>query len=226
MDHHIRDIEHLREHLGIEKWIVFGISWGSVLGATYAERNPERVIALVLAAVNTGTAADIDWLTMHVGRYFPAEWQKFRDHVPPSLRNERIVDAYNTLVMDPDSAVREAAADAWCQWEEAHVSNAPWIRPSSRNDNARFRLGFARQVTHCWRNNSWLAEDEIVQNAHRLVGIPGRLIHGALDLSSPVDAAWRIHEAWPGSKLVIVDDEGHGGETMAMHWRSALAELA
>jgi proline iminopeptidase len=226
MEHHISDIEQLREQLGIERWIVFGISWGSALGATYAERKPERVIALVLAAVNTGTAADIDWLTMHVGRFFPVEWRQFRDHVPPSLRNERLVDAYNTLLMDPDPTVHDAAAAAWCRWEDAHVATTPSAQPNPRYDDARFRLGFARQVTHCWRHSLWLAHDEIVRNAGQLAGIPGSLIHGRLDLSSPVDAPWRIHKAWPGSKLIIVDSEGHGGETMAMHWRGALADFA
>ena len=86
MDHHVRDIEQLREHLGIDRWIVFGLSWGSVLGLTYAERHPERVTAVVVGAVSTGTRADIDWLTVHAGRFFPAEWDAFRDHVPDDLR--------------------------------------------------------------------------------------------------------------------------------------------
>ena len=102
MDHHVGDIELVREHLGIDRWIVFGVSWGSVLGATYAERHPDRVTAVVLGAVSTGTAADIDWLTVHAGRFFPAEWHQFRDHVPAELRGMRLVDAYNTLLMDPD----------------------------------------------------------------------------------------------------------------------------
>lgn len=132
MDHHIDDIERLREHLGLEQWIVFGVSWGSVLGAAYAERHPERVRALVLAAVSTGTADDIDWLTVHAGRFFPAEWREFRDHVPADLRKERLVDAYNTLLMDPAPAVREAAAVAWCRWEDAHVATTPGARPNPR----------------------------------------------------------------------------------------------
>jgi proline iminopeptidase len=226
MDHHIADIEQLREHLGLEQWIVFGISWGSVLGATYAERHPERVRALVLAAISTGTAYDIDWLTVHAGRYFPAEWREFHDHVSAELREERLVDAYNILLMDPHPAVREAAAVAWCRWEEAHVATSPGAQPNPRYADPAFRLGFARQVTHCWRHNSWLAHDEIVRNAARLAGIPGWLIHGRLDVSSPLDAPWRIHRAWPGSTLIIVDDEGHGGGTMAMHWRRVLTELA
>lgn len=226
MDHHVGDIERLREHLGIERWIVFGVSWGSVLGATYAERHPERVRALVLAAVSTGTAADIDWLTVHAGRFFPAEWREFRDHVPAELRELRLVDAYHALLMDPDPAVREAAAVAWCRWEDAHMATTPGARPNPRFEDAPFRLGFARQVTHCWRHDSWLAPDEIVGNATRLAGIPGWLIHGRLDLSSPLDAPWRLHRAWPGSELVVVDDEGHGGAAMVNHWCRVLADLS
>ena len=113
MDHHVEDIERLREHLGVERWTVFGISWGTVLGATYAERHPERVVALVFAAVSTGTAADIDWLTVSAGRFYPAAHRDFCEHVPVEMRNERLVDAYNTLLMDPDPQAREAAAVAW-----------------------------------------------------------------------------------------------------------------
>lgn len=226
MDHHVGDIEMIREHLGIERWVVFGISWGSVLGATYAERHPERTLGVVLAAVSTGTAADIDWLTVDAGRFFPAEWQEFHDHLPLELRQERLPDAYNSVLMSPDPHVREAAALAWCRWEDAHVSGGSDGASSPRYADANFRLGFARQVTHCWCNNSWLTDDEIVRTAPRLAGIPGYLIHGRLDVSSPLDAPWRLHQAWPESNLVLVDDEGHGGTTMWAHCRQALADLA
>jgi len=222
MDHHVNDIERLRTHLGIERWIVFGVSWGSVLGATYAERHPERVTALVLGAVTTGTAREIEWLTVDAGRFFPAEWRAFRDHVPDRLRHRRLVDAYHELLMDPDPAVHHAAASAWCRWEDAHIATTPQAKPNARFEDPTFRLGFARQVTHCWRHDSWLAPDEIVGNAGRLASIPGWLIHGRLDVSGPVDAAWRLHQAWPGSKLVVVDNEGHGGERMAAEWRAVL----
>ncbi|MEY2397276.1 MAG: proline iminopeptidase [Actinomycetota bacterium] len=226
MDHHVADIEALRVHLGIDSWIVFGVSWGTVLGATYAERHPDRVRALVLAAVSLGTAADIDWLTVGVRRFFPVEWQAFHDHVPIHLRHLRLVDAYNELLMSPDPSVRFAAAQAWCRWEEAHVATTPVITPNPRYDDASFRLGFARQVTHCWRNNSWLADGEIIDNAAQLAGIPGAIVHGRLDISGPLDNAWRLKQAWPDAELVIVDDEGHGGPAMANHWMRALRELA
>lgn len=222
MDHHVGDIERLRTHLGIDRWMVFGVSWGSVLGAIYAERHPDRVTALVLGAVGTGTAAEIDWLTVRAGRFFPAEWEAFRDHVPPAMRHRRLVDAYHDLLMDRDPAVHHAAAQAWCRWENAHIATTPHVRPNPRFEDPAFRLGFARQVTHCWRHDSWLAPDEVVRNAGRLGGIPGWLIHGRLDVSSPLDAPWRLHRAWPGSQLIVVDGEGHGGERMVEKWRRVL----
>jgi proline iminopeptidase len=226
MDHHVRDIEQLRVHLGIERWIVFGISWGAVLGATYAERHSDRVAAIVLAAFSAGTAADIDWLTVHTGRFFPAQWREFHDHVPPAQREQRIVDAYYDLLMHPDAAVSAAAAVAWCRWEDAHVATTPRSRPNPRYADERFRLGFARQVTHCWRNNSWLEDDEIIAKADRLRGIRGWLIHGRLDVSSPLDGPWRLHQVWPESELIVVDGEGHGGDDMRAHCRRILADLA
>ena len=96
------------------------------------------------------------------------------------------------------------------------MATTPGSGHNPRYDDPAFRLGFARQVTHCWRHSSWLADDELVAHAGRLAGIPGWLVHGRLDVSSPVDAPWRIHQAWPDSQLEIVETEGHGGETM-MH---------
>jgi proline iminopeptidase len=225
MDHHVADIEGIREALDIERWVVFGLSWGSVLGLTYAERHPDRVVAIVVGAVSTGTRADVDWLTVRSGRFFPTEWQAFREHVPARLRDRRLVDAYFELLMDPDPSVHDAAAAAWCRWEAAHVATAPDQPANPRYADSSFRLGFARQVTHCWRNDSWLGPDEIVANAGRLAGIPGWLVHGRLDVSSPMDAPWRVHRAWPGSELIVVDDEGHGGAAMVEHWRGILSAL-
>ena len=226
MNHHIGDIEQLRQHLGVNRWIVVGQSWGSVLALTYAERHPERVLAVVVGAVSRGTRADIDWLTIHAGRYFPADWDEFRNHVPGHLRDLRLVDAYYQLLMDRDRSVNDAAAAAWCRWEDAHVATKPGGVPNRRYRDAAFRLGFARQVTHCWRHDSWLEPGEIVDQAHMLVGIPGWLIHGRLDISSPLDGAWQVHQAWLGSHLVVIEDEGHGGNSTMTEIRRALFNLA
>lgn len=191
-----------------------------------ASVTPIASLPLFSPAVSTGTAYDIDWLTVHAGWFFPAEWQLLRDHIPSELRGLRLVDAYNTLFMDPEPAVHAAAAVAWCRWEDAHVATTQGATPNPRYADATIRLGFVRQVTHCWCHDSWLTPDEIVTNAGRLAGIPGWLVHGRLDLSGPLDAPWRIHQAWSGSELIIVDDEGHGGDTMMTHWRRILANLA
>lgn len=225
LEHHVADIEALRQTLAIERWAVFGISWGSVLAIAYAERHPTRVAAVVIAAVSTSTAADIDWLTVQAGRFFPAEWEAFRDFVPPRLRDRRLVDAYNELVMDPDPDVHVPAAHAWCLWEDRHMATTPGAGHNPRYDDPAFRLGFARQVTHCWRQNSWLADNELVDNAVVLAGVPGWLIHGRLDVSSPLWGPWRLHKAWPGSEFIVVGNEGHGGPDMQSEWRRVLRDL-
>jgi proline iminopeptidase len=222
MDHHIADIERLRDHLGLDRWAVTGASWGSVLALTYAERHPHRVSALVVAAVSTGTADDVAWITEGCRRHFPAQWEELRSHLPSDLGGRRLVDVYGDLVMDPDPSVHGPAAVAWCRWEDAHSGASG---PDPRFEDPTFRLAFARQVTHCWRHASWLADDEIVDHTDRLAGIPGRLIHGRLDLSSPLLGPWRIHQAWPGSELVVLDDVAHGGSSMSAAWQQALVDL-
>ena len=123
--HLIADIEQLREHLGIERWTVLGMSWGSTLGLAYAEAHPDRVKALVVALVGTTSRREVEWITQDVGRIFPKEWDRFAGAVPPELRHLRLVDAYATLLFDPDPEVRDHAAQEWCAWENAHVSLAP-----------------------------------------------------------------------------------------------------
>jgi len=196
------------------------------LGATYAEAHPERVTALILGAVSTGTAYDVDWLTVHPDRFFPAEWNEFVSHIPMAMKSLRIVEAYNNMLMDLDPAIHVPAAAAWCKWENAHVATTAIIRANPRFEDPKFQLGFARQVTHCWRHNNWLSENQIILNADRLANIPGWLIHGRLDLSGPLDASWKLHRAWPESTLIVVDDEGHGGPKMAEHWSRILVDLA
>lgn len=226
LDHHIADIEQLRAHLGIERWTVTGYSWGSALGLAYSERHHEHVTAVVLGAVSVSTHEDIDWLTVQSGRFFPEQWHEFVAHIPEGLRDRRLVEAYRELLFDPDPAVHEPAAASWCRWEDAHVATTPGATPNPRYLDPRTRLAIARQVTHCWSAYSWLADDEIVAHAHHLAGIPGVLVHGHLDLSSPLMGPWRLHRAWQGCRLDVIHDEGHGGEAMFATVRTALRELA
>jgi proline iminopeptidase len=211
--HLVRDIERLREHLGLEHWLVLGRSWGSTLGLAYAEAHPDRVTELVLGMVVTTTKAEVDWLTRDVGRIYPEAWERFREGVPAAARDGSLVDAYAELLASPDAAVRERAADDWCTWEAVHMAGVA-ARPSSdsRYDDPRFRMCFARLVTHYFRHAAFLEDGQLLRDAGRLAAIPGVLAHGRLDLSSPLDVAWRLHQAWPGSELHVIEDAGHSSD--------------
>lgn len=206
----IADIELLRRQLGIERWLVLGGSWGSTLALAYAERFPSRVSELVLFSVVTTTSGEVEWVTHAMRRFFPSAWRRFRDGVPATDRDGRLVDAYRRLLEHPDAAVREKAAQDWCDWEDAHVSVRADSVPDPRYRDARFRMCFARLVTHYWSHAAWLEDGELIRNAGKLAGIPGALVHGRLDVSGPPDIAWQLSQVWPGSSLTLVDDAGHG----------------
>jgi proline iminopeptidase len=211
--HLLADIEALREHLSVERWaVVLGLSWGTTLGLAYAQAHRERVDALVLALVTTTSRREVEWLTHDVGRLFPEAWERFAAAVPSDLRHLRLVDAYATLLMDRDPVIRDHAARAWCAWEDAHVSLTPGHVPYPRFQDPVFRLGFARLVTHYWRHAAFLEEEQLVRDAATLNGIPGVLLHGRYDVSSPLETAWRLSRAWTTSRLHVMEDAGHGGE--------------
>ncbi len=216
-DHLISDLEQLRRHLGIDQWLIFGGSWGATLALAYAERYPERVSEIVLVAVTSTRRSEIDWLYHGVGRLLPEEWDRFRKGVPEADRNGNLVDAYHRLLEGSDKAVREQAAKDWCDWEDAVVaSSQPDYKPSPRYAQPEFRMAFARIVTHYFANGAWLVEGLLLREAHRLAGIPGVLIHGRLDLGSPLDTAWELSKAWPDSKLIALRSAGHSARDPGM----------
>ena len=138
--HLVADIERLRRHLGVDRWTVVGLSWGTTLGLAYAHAHPARIAALVLALVTTTSRREVEWITHDVGRIFPRERERFAGAVPARLRHLPLVDAYAALLFDPDPAVREHAAREWCAWEDAHVSLAPGHRPHPRYEDPAFLL--------------------------------------------------------------------------------------
>ncbi len=209
--HLVADIEKLRVALNIERWTVLGVSWGTTLALAYAQRHPQRVVGLVLALVTTTSRREVEWIARDVGRLFPAAFERFVEAVPQSLRHLDVVDAYASLVLDADPSVHDAAARAWCTWEDVHVSLASDWRPNARFTDATFRLVFARLVTHYWRHAAFLDDEQLLRDASSLDGIPGVLIHGGLDVSSPVETAWRLSKAWTTGRLHVLDDMGHGG---------------
>ncbi len=224
--HLIADIERLREHLGVERWLVWGGSWGATLALAYAERHSERATEIVLASVTMSRPADIHWLYHGVGRFLPREWARFRDGVLAAERDGDLVDAYHRLLNHPDPGVREKAARDWCDWEEAVVSLEPGYRRNPRYDDPRFRMAFARIVTHYFHRHAWLEDGILLGEAHRLAGIPGVLVHGRLDLGSPPAAAWELAQAWPDAVLKLVGTGHTGGDEMTKRLIAATDRFA
>jgi proline iminopeptidase len=221
--HLIADIERLREHLGIERWLLFGGSWGSTLSLAYAERHPERVSEIILVSVTMSRRLEIDWLYRGVGRFFPAEWERFRAYVPEAKGDGDLVAAYARRMEDPDPAVRLRTAQEWTAWEDAVISLEEKGRPGAYSDRPRDALlAFVRICTHYFSHAAWLEEGAILRDAGRLAGIPGALIHGRLDLGGPLDTAWHLARAWPDATLHAIADSGHTGST-AMRERIAAA---
>ena len=210
--HLLSDMEQLREHLGIERWLLYGGSWGSTLLLAYAERHPSRVSEIVVNGVTTTRRREIDWLYRGVGRFFPEQWDRFRAGVPEAGHGGDLVAAYARLMESDDRAVREKAADGWCRWEDAVVSLEPSGGPdvySGRLSDARIAL--VRIAAHYFAHGAWLEEGALLRDAERLNGIAGTLFHGRLDLSSPLETAWELGRVWTDAELVVVDDSGHKG---------------
>lgn len=217
-DHLVADIELLREFLGIDRWLVFAASWGSVLGLVYAERFPHRVSEMVHAGVATGTREETDLLTKGLAPMFPEAWARFRAHAP---EGDDLAAAYLELLLDPDPAVHMPAADEWCRWEAAMVPPAPG---PARFDPPEFRLAFARLVTHYWAHGSWLPEGIVIEEAWKLDGIPGVIVQGVLDLGNLIGTPWRLAHAWTGAELLLIPEADHGGNDALAEARVAATD--
>ena len=210
-EHLIADIERLREHLGVERWLLYGGSWGSTLILAYAVSHPAHVSEIVLLGVTTTRRSEIDWLYRGVGRFFPDAWDRFRRGAPDAGADD-LVAAYARLLEDPDPAVRTKATWDWLAWEDAVISREENGTPGAYSDRPPAdAVAFVRICSHYFSHGAWLEEGELLRNAGRLAGIPGVLLHGRNDLGSPVGTAWELAQAWPRAELVVVDDAGHTG---------------
>ncbi|MGW0903398.1 prolyl aminopeptidase [Streptomyces sp. NPDC002853] len=214
--HLIADMEQLREHLGIDRWLLYGGSWGSTLILAYAETYPQRVSEIVISAVTTTRRSEIDWLYRGVGRFFPEQWERFLAGAPGTPRDGDIVGAYARLVEHPEASVREKATADWCAWEDAVLSgetngasNPYGDRPPSA------QLALVRICAHYFSHGAWLEEGQLLRDAHRLADIPGVLVHGRLDMAGPLDTAWELARAWPAAELIVFDEAGHLGNDMS-----------
>lgn len=210
--HLIADMELLRSRLGIEKWLLYGGSWGSTLILAYAEQYPEHVSEIVIAAVTTTRRSEIDWLYRGAGQIFPEAWDLFRAGVPEAEGPDGLVAAYARRMESPDPDVRAGATADWCAWEDAVLSMEAYTGPapySGRPDRAR--EAFVRICSHYFAHAAWLEEGRLIRDAGRLAGIPGVLVHGRFDLGGPLTTAWELAKAWPDAELTVIDAAGHLG---------------
>jgi proline iminopeptidase len=206
----IEDIERLRTHLGVEKWCVFGGSWGSTLALAYAIAHPERVESLVLRGIFLLTERELRWFYQDgASMLFPDAWARFCAPIPADERHDMMA-AYHKRLTSPDRRVQAEAAAAWSQWEGDTISiRGPEARPSKFNE-IDFAIAFARIECHFFVNGGFFPEtDWIIRNAGKLKDIPGWIVQGRFDVVTPMESAWRLKSAWPNARFEVVWDAGH-----------------
>src|SRR5471032_3084690 len=206
----VEDIERLRKHLGVEKWTVFGGSWGSTLALAYAITHPERVEALVLRGVFLLTERELRWFYQDgASIMFPDAWARFIEPIPAAERDD-LMGAYHRRLTHADRRVQARAAAAWSQWEGDTISiRGPEARPSKFNE-VDFAVAFARIECHYFANRGFFVEDGwILNNIKRIQKIPGWIVQGRFDVVTPLESAWALKKAWPGARFDIIWDAGH-----------------
>lgn len=224
MADHIADVEALRRHLGVEAWLLCGGSWGTALALAYAQAHPQRVLGLALASIHLPTPEVVAWMTEGLQLLFPREWAAFASAVP-WRSGQRLVEAYLEALTGPDPGLRRVAAEAWCAWEDAHVSLAPQALPNPDFQDPAYALNFATLVTQTWSQGAGLRPGQLQVDLPRMAHLPGAIIHGRLDVSSPMQVAWQLHQAWPNSRYLELAGEGHGGPAMGAALRHEIARL-
>ncbi len=207
--HLVADIERLRELMGVEKWQVFGGSWGSTLALADAQKHPEHVSELIVRGIYTLTRAELEWYYQFgVSQMFPEKWERFVAPIPADERHDMMA-AYRKRLVSDDPAVRMAAARAWSLWEGETITLLPEPETSGVFGQDEFALAFARIENHYFVHAGWLQEDQLILDAHMLHAIPGVIIHGRYDMPCPLHYAWRLHKAWPQAEFHIVEGAGH-----------------
>ena len=206
----VADTERIRALLGIERWLVFGGSWGSTLALAYAETHPERVQGLIVRGIFLGRKAEVDWtFGQGLQMIYPDAWDDFLAFLPEAERKDPM-RAYHARLVGDDPAVRRAAALSWNAWEERASYLLPGEMKPPAEEDVPAEIALARIEAPSFANGSFFRSDgELLQNAGRLAGIPGVIIQGRYDLVCPAGSAWDLHKAWPGSRIEFVRDAGH-----------------
>lgn len=205
----ISDIEAIRNKLGIERWVVFGGSWGSTLALAYAQAHPRQVLGLILRGIFLCRQREIDWFYQEgASRIFPDVWQKFLEPIAKSERHD-LVTAYYKRLTGKDEFTRMQAAKAWSLWEGRTATLTSSQKVIDHFGSAHTALSLARIECHYFMHQSFLTENQLLKNIDKLKDIPGVIVQGRYDIICPMESAWELHRAWPGSVLKIIPDAGH-----------------
>ncbi|HLA75615.1 MAG TPA: prolyl aminopeptidase [Gammaproteobacteria bacterium] len=205
----VADMEDIRNYLGIERWVLFGGSWGSTLSLVYAETHPERVLGLILRGIFLCRPREIDWFYQEgANRIYPDYWQDFLRPIPEHER-DNLVPAYYRILTGKDEVLRMAAAKAWSTWEGRTLTlqeQGPVVEHFSSPSTA---LSLARIECHYFMHNSFLEPNQILRDSQRLADIPGVIVHGRYDMVCPLESAWELHQVWPQAEFKIIANAGH-----------------
>ncbi|MEO7147027.1 MAG: prolyl aminopeptidase [Terrimesophilobacter sp.] len=205
----VSDLEKLREHLGIEKWQVFGGSWGSSLALAYAETHPDRVTELVLRGIFTLRESELFWFYEGpAGQLFPEVWDQFVAQVPEAAPGEYRA-AYHERLFNPDPAVHTPAAIAWATWEASAITLLPQPDVVATFAEPKYAVAFARIENHFFKNLGWFEENQLIRDAHLLLDIPTVIVQGRYDVCTPPVTAWELSRELPNAEFTIVPDAGH-----------------
>lgn len=206
--HLVRDIEVLRQFLGIENWLLFGGSWGSTLALAYAQEHPSRVLGCVLRGVFLGRQEEVSWFLKGLRLVFPDAWAAFCEHLPPEERDD-LLGAYLRRLCDPDPAVHLPAARAWSQYEGSCSTLLPSPETVASFAQDRTALGLARIEAHYFAHDLFLPPEGLLGRMDRLAGIEAEIVQGRYDMVCPATSAFELAAAWPTARLTVIPDAGH-----------------
>jgi len=205
----VDDIEVIRKQLKIDKWVVFGGSWGSTLGLAYAQNHPSSVIGLILRGVFLCRPRDIHWFYQDGASYiYPDSWQEYVKVIPQAERHDLVAAFYKRLLSE-DENQRLVAARAWSIWEGSTSNLNPNASVLEHFSNPHTALSLARIECHYFAHNSFMHEDQLLKNAHKLASIPGVIVHGRYDVVCPLEQAYALHQVWPQAEFIIAPNSGH-----------------
>lgn len=221
--HLVNDLEVLRTKLGIDRWLVFGGSWGATLALAYGQSHPDRCLGFILRGIFLGEAAELDWFLHSMKTFFPGAGRDFEAHVG-NVAPQHLMQTYHQRLNDADPAVHMAAARAWARYENACSTLLPTRTPPDGGAFDAYALALARIEAHYFINNMFLEPGQLMDAMDRIAHLPAILVQGQYDVICPPHTAQRLHDAWPGSRLEMISDAGHSA--MEPSIRRALSAAA